>query len=153
MQRDQFGERARRNHHSGGVHAGIAHQAFELFGRVEQLADLRLAFVGLRQRRRILDRLLQLDVQRGGDHLGDAVHVGVRHVHGAAHVFDRGLRGHGAEGDDLRDIFPPVLARDVIDDFAAAVHAEIHVDIGHGNAFGIQEALEEQFVLQADRDR
>jgi hypothetical protein len=37
---------------------------------------------------------------------------------------------------------------DVVDDLAAAVHAEIDVDIGHGDALGIQEALEEQLVLQ-----
>ena len=96
----------------------------------------------------IFDGLLQRDVQLGRDHLGDAVDVGVRNVHGAANVFDRGFRGHGAEGDDLRDVVAAVFLRDVLDDFAAAVHAEIDVDIGHGHALGIQEALEEQFVLQ-----
>ena len=58
------------------------------------------------------------------------------------------LRGHGAEGDDLRDVLAPVLLGDVIDDLAAAVHAEVDVDVGHGDALGIQEALEEQLVLQ-----
>ncbi len=97
---------------------------------------------------RIFDGLLQRDVQLGRHHLGDAVDVGVRDVHGAAHVFDGGLRGHGAEGDDLGDVVAAVFLRDVLDDFAAAVHAEIDVDVGHGHALGIQEALEEQFVLQ-----
>ena len=90
----------------------------------------------------------QLDVQRGRHHFGDAVHVGVRHIHGPAHVFDRRFGRHGAESDDLRDIFAAILAGHVVDDLAAAVHAEINVNIGHGNAFGIQKALEDQFMLQ-----
>ena len=105
-------------------------------------------FDGLAQLRRVFDGLLERDVELCGNHLGDAVDVGVGNVHGAANVFDCGLGGHGAEGDDLRDIVAAVFLRDVVDDFAAAVHAEIDVDIGHGHALGIQEALEEQLVLQ-----
>ena len=97
---------------------------------------------------RIFDGLLQRDVELGGDHLRDAIDVGVGDIHGAADVFDGGFGGHGAEGDDLRDVVAAVFLRNVVDDFAAAVHAEIDVDVGHGHALGIQEALEEQFVLQ-----
>ena len=148
MQRNQLGQRARRDHDTRGVHARVAHQAFQLARGVEQLAHLRFAVVGLLQAGRFPDRVLQLDVQRGGDHLGDPVHVGVRDIHRAPHVFDRRLGRHGAEGDDLRHIFAAVFLGHVIDDFAAPVHAEIHVDIGQRNALGIQEALEEQLVLQ-----
>jgi len=66
----------------------------------------------------------------------------------APNIFDRGLGGHGAEGDDLGDVVAAVFLRDVIDDLTAAVHAEINVDVGHRHAFGIQEALEQQLVLQ-----
>ena len=58
-----------------------------------------------------------------------------------------GLGGHGVEGDDLRHLLAAVLAGDVVDDLAAAVLAEVDVDIGHGDALGIQKALEEQHVL------
>ena len=46
------------------------------------------------------------------------------------------------------DIVAAVFLRDVIDDLAAAAHAEIDVDIGHGDALGVEEALEEQVVLE-----
>ena len=115
---------------------------------VEQLAHLRFVLVGLLQAGRFSDRVLELDVQRGGDHLGDPVDVGVGDVHRTANVFDRCLGRHGAEGDDLRHIFPAVFLGHVIDHFAAPVHAEIHVDVRQRNALGIQEALEEQLVLQ-----
>ena len=41
-----------------------------------------------------------------------------------------------------------IFSGDVLDHFAAAPHAEIDVDVGHRHAFGIQEALEQQIVLQ-----
>ena len=42
----------------------------------------------------------------------------------------------------------PYFWRDVLDHFAAPAHAEIDIDIGHGHALGIQEALKDQVVLQ-----
>ena len=71
-----------------------------------------------------------------------------RHVEHAADVFDRRARAQRAERDDLRHLLAAVLLGHVLDHFAAAVHAEVDVDIGHADALGIQEALEQQAVLQ-----
>ncbi len=38
--------------------------------------------------------------------------------------------------------------RHVFDQLAAPAHAEVDVDIGHGDALGVQKTLEEQVVLQ-----
>jgi len=92
--------------------------------------------------------LVERDVELRGDHLGDAVDIGVWDVHGAAYVFNCGFGGHGAEGDDLGHVVAARISGDVIDYFSAAVHAEVDIDIGHGDALGIQEALEEQLVLE-----
>ena len=83
-----------------------------------------------------------------GDQLGDAVHVGEADVQHAADVLDRGARAQRAEGDDLRHLLAPVFFGDVLDHFAAPARAEIDVDIGHADALGIEEALEQQPVLQ-----
>ena len=104
--------------------------------------------VGLAQVGDVFEGLVDGDADGGGNELGDAVDVAVGHVEGAAAVLDGGLGGHGVEGDDLRDLLAAVLAGDVVDDLAAAVHAEVDVDIGHGDALGIEEALEEQLVLE-----
>src|ERR1035441_9749493 len=80
--------------------------------------------------------------QRSRHHLRDAVHIAVRHIHGAADILDRGFGRHGAERDNLRNIFPPVFMGDVFDHLTAPVHAEINIDIRHGNPLGIQEAFE-----------
>ena len=42
----------------------------------------------------------------------------------------------------------PYFARDVVDDLAAATLAEVDVDIGQRDALGIEEALEDQVVVQ-----
>ena len=119
------------------MHAGITHQTFELFCRVDQLPDLCVTLVRLLQRWGFLQRVFQLDVECRRHHLRDAVDIGVWNVHGAAHVLDRRLCRHGAEGYDLCNIFPAVFLRDVIDNLPAPVHAEIHVDVRHRNALGI----------------
>src|SRR5579883_69036 len=145
---DQIGERARSDDDAGGVDSGAADEAFELASGVDELADLRIAIVGLLQGRRILESLLNGDADGGGDELGDAVDVAVRHVESAAHVLDGGFGGHGIEGDNLRDLLASILAGDVFDDFAAAVHVEVDINVGHGDALGIEKALEEQRVLE-----
>ena len=66
----------------------------------------------------------------------------------AADVLDGRARAQRAEGNDLRDLLPPVLFGDVLDHFAAPARAEIDVDIGHADALGIQEALKQQPVSQ-----
>ena len=106
------------------------------------------SFVGCSQRRRVFERLLDGDADGRGNQLGDAVDFAVGHIQRAADVLDRRLRRHGVEGDDLRDLVVAILLLHVLDDLAAAVHAEVDVDIRHGNALGIEEALEEQLVLQ-----
>ena len=42
----------------------------------------------------------------------------------------------------------PYLRADVLDHLAAAVHAEVDVDVGHRDALGIEEALEEKVVVE-----
>ena len=65
----------------------------------------------------------------------------------AGDVAHDGARLHRPERDDLRDVLAAVLARHVLDHFAAPPFAEIDVDVGQRHALGIQEALEDQVVL------
>ena len=90
---------------------------------------------------------LERHVERRRDLLGDAIDVGVGHVEHAADVADHRLGLHRAEGDDLRDVLAAVLAGDVVDDLAAAALAEVDVDIGQRHALGVEEALEQQVVV------
>ena len=130
------------------MYACIAHHALKLLGRIEQFPHLGIGVVGLLHCRRILDGIFQFDIELVGHHLGDAVDIAVGHIHGATHILDRCLSGHGAERDDLCHVLASILRGDVIDDLASPVHAEIDVDVRHGDSFRVQKTFEQQFVLE-----
>ena len=121
--------------------------AFEPLRDDEQLADPLVLLLHVLQRRALFERLGQGHVERRRHRLGDAVGVGVGDVHDARHVTHHRPRLHRPEGDDLRDVGAAVLLGDVLDDFAAAALAEVDVDVGQRHALGIEEALEDQVVL------
>ena len=133
------------------MHASSADKALELFCRVDQLANLLVAVVRFAQVRHIFEGAVDGHAHCRRNQLGNAIDVAIGHVERASAVFDRGLGRHGVEGDDLRYLLAAIFARDVVDHFAAAVLAEVDVDIGHRHALGIQEAFEEQHVLHRDR--
>ena len=66
----------------------------------------------------------------------------------ARHVLDDALRLELVEGGDLPDAVLAVLLGDVGDHLVAPVHAEVDVEVGHGDALGVEEALEEQVVRE-----
>ena len=82
----------------------------------------------------------------GGEGLGHAVHFRQGDVHDPAHIAEGGFSGHGAVGYDLGDLVPAVFLDDVVNYFIAAHVVEIYVNIGHGDPFGVEEALEEEVV-------
>ena len=147
-ERRVVGDRPGRDDHAGGVDAGIARHALEPLAHLEQVLDARILLLHLPQHRVLGQRLLERHVERRRDLLGDAVDVRVRHVHGAPDVAHDRLGLHRAEGDDLRDVLAAVPARDVLDHLAAAALAEVDVDVGHRHALGVEEALEDQVVVQ-----
>ena len=144
------------------MHADVAGHAFELLRQLDQVLDIFLLLDALRQHRLRLDRIgvlvalllgvgrvLQGDMQARlvRDQLGDAVTEGVAHVHGPAHVADHRPCGHGAEGRDLADRIAAVAVLHVVDHPVAVGLAEVHVEVGHGNPFGVQETFKQQVVV------
>src|SRR6516164_3245732 len=126
----------------------VTRQAFEAQGDVHQIFELFVAFDSGLKLRRFGKGGLELDAESGRDKLGETVNLSVGDVHGTADVFDGGFGSHGAEGNDLRNVFAAVLMSDVVNELAAAPHAEIDVDIGHGDTLGIEETFEEKIVLE-----
>src|SRR5215204_2612877 len=149
--RDQLLERLRADDDARRVHRRVARAALEPLGDVDDLPDLRVGLYRLLQLGDGLDGLSDGDVAAADgrrDELGDLLDVGVGHVERAPHVLDGRLRGHRPEGDDLADRVAAVELRDVVDDLGAAVDAEVDVDVRHRDALGVEEALEEEVVLQ-----
>ena len=76
-------------------------------------------------------------------------HVGLckGEIERSTDVSDGASCRHGAEGHDLRDMIVSVFAPDIVDHLAAPRVSEVHIDIGHSHALGVQKALEEQPVF------
>ncbi len=127
--------------HLLGVGVGVAHGAQLGRRRVPLLVPVGLGDAGVQRR---------VAAHHEGRHgLGDAVthDVGLaEHAGGVAHG---GSRLDRRERDDLGHAVAAVLLRRVAHDVGAVALVEVHVDVGHLLAAGVEEALEEQVV--ADR--
>ena len=97
------------------------------------------------------DGVLEGDVELVGDHLREAVGLGEGEVVDAGDIADDHLGAEGAVGDDVGDAVVAVFLADVVDDLDAAAHAEVDVEVGRGDALGVEEALEEEFEADAGR--
>ena len=148
VERNHFPQRLGRDDHAGGVGGGVAREPFQAAGYVQHLLDLRFAFVALPQGSRLAQGLVNRDVQLRRHHLGQAVGLGVGQLQGAGGVLHRRLGGQRSEGDDLGHVLPSVGLGDVVDHLAPAAHAEINVNVGQRDALRVQEALEQQPVVQ-----
>ena len=157
-QRDDVEQRLARHDHAGRVHAPLALEALDadrgvddplhvVVGVVEgaELAALAVALVlGV-------EDLLERDVlahHRGRHRLGDPVAHRERVAEDPAGVLDGLLGLDGAVGDDQGDPVVAVLVGDVADDLAAPTLVEVDVEVGHRDAVGVEEALEDQAVLE-----
>ena len=114
------------------------------FGRIMAL-DLFAVLAHVQFR---MQNFSESDVGSVVDRLGGAVDQSQRHAVNARHVLDRALCLHRSEGEDLADLFAAVFANDVIYDLAAALIAEVHVEVGRGHALGVEEALEQQLIFE-----
>ncbi len=111
-----------------------------------QLRRLLVLAASFGQLRALGKRRIQGNPQLVRDQLRRPVDLRIGHVQHTADIAHRCLRGHRTEGDDLRDMFAAVLAHHIIDHLIPPLIAEIDVDIRHRDAFGIEEALEQQIV-------
>jgi hypothetical protein len=88
------------------------------------------------------------DVEFVRDHLRHTVTIRVAPTHDAADIAHHALRAKSAKGDDLGDRALTVFLTDVFDDFAAAFHAEIDVDIWRADPLRVEETLEDESVAE-----
>ena len=167
-QRDVVGEVGAADDGGAGVHSGLADAALQLRCEVDGLLhQVVRRFVGRLEFRVVLYAVRQGDgegllyrlllvvrVRHVGfegpcrDDLGQTVAHRQRHLVYTGHVLDGALGGHGAEGGHVRNVVLAVFVLDVAVDVAAAVVVEVNVDIGHRDAVGVEETLEQQVVFQ-----
>ena len=148
-ERDDVVEGLRGDHHAGGVDALRARVVLEFLGAVHHAPHGLVGVVGGLEIRALRERLLEGHVRRFRHQVRDALPFRGRQAHDARHVLDGVLRLQAPEGGDLRHV--AVLLAHVLDDRAAAVLAEVDVDVGVFAAVRVGEALEEQAVAHRAR--
>jgi hypothetical protein len=146
VERHVIRERSFGDDDAGGVRGGVAGQPLQRPGDGHQFGDLRFGLGQLAQLRFLQQGVFQRDVELVRHQLGHAVHLGIGNLQHPADVADGRLGAERAERDDLGDVVRAVFLDDVVDDFPAPVHAEVHVDVGERHALRIQEPFEEQGV-------
>ena len=125
----------------------VAREPFEGAGALQKPGIGATALRQVLEVGRQLERPLERHVEPVRHQLRDAVHLGKGHPQRAAHVAHNAFRSHRSEGDDLRDVAVAVLALHVLDHLAAPQVVEVDVDVGHRDALGVEEALEDEPVL------
>ena len=125
-------------HHALDYPAG-----FDDASRRRVATDLGAQFIGF------LQGVIERDVDVIGDELREAIGLDKGQVANAGQVADDHLGTECAEGDDVGDAVGAVFLADVVDDLVATAHAEVDIEVGCRDAFGIKKALEEE--AEADR--
>ncbi len=147
VQRHEVRQRRLADHDARRMETRVAVLVLELLGHGEEVFVP--GFLGeSAQLGLVLEGLGEGHLRVLGHELGDVVRVLVGDVEGAGHVLEHRLGLERAEGDDLPGAVRAVLARDVVDHLAATLVAEVDVEIGHRDALGVEETLEEQVVLE-----
>ena len=147
VERREIGQHRRGDHDAAGMRAGVTRQALEAARQIDQVAHLSIAVVEPRKLLLLLERFVERDAYFERDQLCDPVDIAVVVAEHPTDVANDGFGRQGAVGDDLRDTLATVFRGHVLDDAIAAFHAKIHVEVGHGDAFRIQEAFEQQVVF------
>ena len=151
VERDEFVERAVADDDPGSMGRAVPRQPLELHREVEQSphALVILIFGGKLadpvERARQVPRLGRMV----GDELGKAIDLAIAHLEHAPGILEHRARLQPPESDDLRNPVAAIFGLDVGDHLVAVGFAEIDVEVGHRDAFGIEEALEQQ--VQFDR--
>jgi hypothetical protein len=120
---------------------------FERARQVDQFANRLVALVQAPEFFFLRERLVERDADFERNQLRDLVDVTVVVAQHTPDVANHRLCRQRTVGDDLRDALAAIFVGDVLDDPVAPFHAEIDVEVRHRHAFGIQESLEQQVML------
>nr|WP_233542636.1 hypothetical protein [Kocuria tytonis] len=157
-ERDDVDQRVRGHDHARGVHTPLALEPLQTLGGLEDLHGLGVVLEHLAQLPGLVVALgvlvvdvlqgdaLAHDVRRHG--LGEPLPHGERVAEHAGGVLQGLLGLDGAVRHDHGHALVAVLLRDVVDHLGAAAVVEVHVEVGHGHAVRVEEALEDQPVGQ-----
>ena len=134
------------------MNARSAHRSFKHLGVFDGVCHLRIgACFGFAQLGYALDCVGKVHLQSVGQLVWNGFAQTVAYIERqflhTCHVLDRVFRGHGAVGDDVRNLVVSVFVFNPLEHFASSVIIEVGIDIGEGNTVRVKESFEKQVVL------
>ena len=146
IERDNLFQRPVTDHDPRRMGGGMAMQPFEIASDIEHARDRRILFRRHPQARLALDCLFKGDgigrILR--NQFGELIHLPIRQLQNTPDIAHDTARLQGAEGDDLRDTIMAIAILHITDHLVAPLLTEIDIEVGHGHAFGIEKAFEQQ---------
>ena len=130
------------DHHAARVTTDVTDNAFEFVRHVHDFADVILLVDESLQVARLLNGFLERHAHLEGDQLGKLVRQPIRFALNSGDIAHDGFCRHGTECDDLADRIVAVAFRYVTDHRIPALHAKVHIEVGHGDPFRVQQPLE-----------
>ena len=146
-QRHEFIRRLLTDDHARRMHGGMSGQSFQTLTHIDQMMHLLILLIKLSEFRVHFQRFTQGDVQFIGHHLGNGIHERIGQIHNTSHITDDTLGCQGTERNDLHHLVVAVFSAHIIDDFLSPFEAEVHINIGHGHTFRIQETFKQQIIM------
>ena len=128
------------------MHGGMPRKPLQTFCQIDQTMDIVLFLVSLAKLRIHSQCLVNGDIQLLWDHLGDGVHLGIRHIQNTAYITDDTAGCQCTEGNDLNHAVITIFSSYIINNLLSPFEAEIHIDIRHGYSLRIQETFKEQII-------
>ncbi|OPZ42933.1 MAG: hypothetical protein BWY94_01993 [Actinobacteria bacterium ADurb.BinA094] len=147
LQGHAVGERVAREDEPAQVRAEMDGEAREPLGDVDQAAVVRLPELVVGELGALGEHLPEPGRAAPRDLAREAVDLLRRETEDAADDAYRRGRPHRVDGGDHGDLVVAEALVDVADDLVAARRAEVDVHVGHLAARRVEEALEEQLVL------
>ena len=134
------------DHHAGRMHGSMPGQTLEPPGHIDQIPDLLVFLIEFPEIRTDLQRLIYGNPQIRGDGFSHHVAGLIGQIQRPSHITDNVPCSHGTKGDDLYHLILAVFFRNVINDLLPSLIGEVNVNIRHGHALRIEEALKDQLI-------
>ena len=122
-------------------------QTLQTLGKVDQAVDIFLFLIGFPELRIHSQCLVNGDIQLLWDHLGDGVHLGIRHIQNTAYITNDTAGCQCTEGNDLNHAVITIFSSYIINNLLSPFEAEIHIDIRHGYSLRIQETFKQKVIF------
>ena len=148
VKRCEIGNFCRRDHHTTCVFTGVTCHPFQDARHIDQRPDFLIGLIHLAELRLCRKGFFQCHTGIRRHQFGNSVDKPVRMPQHTADIADNRFCRHRTEGNNLGNSITPVHFGYVINHAVTFFHAEVNIEVRHGNSFRVQEAFEQEIKLQ-----